>query len=296
MSEDESQDESPASRVSVVVLTCNRLGEVMRTIAGLLALPEKPPVIVVDNGSVDGTAHALRERFPAVRAIESPRNVGASARNLGVAAVRTPYVAFCDDDTCWEPHALARAAALLDAHPRIAVLCARILVGPEGREDPASAGMARSPLASDGLPGRAILGFMAGASVMRVDAFMAVGGYAPQLFIGAEEALVALDLAARGWQMVYCPAIVTRHFPSPKRDRAGRRRLLLRNALWVAWLRLPLRAAWRETVKVWREAARQGIALGVASAALRGLPWVLRRRQVIPPPVRAMYRLVNSAD
>src|SRR5262245_34272344 len=65
----------------------------------------------------------------------SERNLGAAGRNAGVRAARTPYVALCDDDAWWAPGALARAAHLLDVHPTLAVVCARVLVGPDAHEN-----------------------------------------------------------------------------------------------------------------------------------------------------------------
>nr|MBA2689314.1 glycosyltransferase family 2 protein [Burkholderiales bacterium] len=186
-------------RLSVVVLTYNRAPEVMRTVQRLAALPEAPAIIVVDNGSTDGTAALVSLSFPTVSVITLARNLGTAGRNAGVLHAKTPYVAFCDDDTWWAAGALVRAALLFDAFPRIAVLSAHVLVGPEEREDPGCREMAASPLPSAGLPGRAVLGFMAGACVCRKAAFLNVGGYQPRFFIGGEEALLALDLATCGW-------------------------------------------------------------------------------------------------
>src|SRR5581483_5401490 len=143
-----------------------------------------PEIVVVDNGSTDGTAAAVRQRFPMVRCLRLARNRGAAARNAGVQACRRPYIALCDDDTWWEPGSLRRAADLLDAHPSLAVLTARVLVGTEDRLDPTCAAMAASPLpAPPGLPGAAILGFLAGASVVRRAAVLAAGGFEPRFFL-----------------------------------------------------------------------------------------------------------------
>lgn len=161
-------------RLSVVILTHNRVEEVTRTVERMRALPEWWPIVVVDNASTDGTPTVLKRRFPELEIIALSSNLGAAGRNAGVCAVATPYIAFCDDDTWWAPGSLARAAALLDAHPRAAVLSARVLVGPAEREDTVCAAMAASPLPSAGLPGRSVLGFLAGASVMRRSAFLSV--------------------------------------------------------------------------------------------------------------------------
>src|SRR5436305_1925720 len=215
--------------VSVVVITHGRCDEVVGTVERLRSLPGSPGIIVVDNASPDGTAATLRERFADVTVISLPRNIGAAARNEGVARVTTPYVAFCDDDVWWEPGALEKACAILDAFPRIGVLTGRLLVGEDDREDPNCALMHASPLQSEGLPGPAILGYFAGACVMRVAAFREVGGYERRLFLGCEEALVAVDMAAAGWDMVYVPEVVCHHYPSTRRDPLVRRRLLARN-------------------------------------------------------------------
>src|SRR5207248_2896968 len=92
---------SSDSRVTVVVLTHARVREVSQTVERLLRLPERPAIIVVDNGSTDGTSDILTYRFPNVRIIALERNIGAAARNVGIRAASTPYVALCDDDTWW---------------------------------------------------------------------------------------------------------------------------------------------------------------------------------------------------
>jgi GT2 family glycosyltransferase len=290
--------EQVVAPVSVVVLTHDRVHELLHSLERLARLPERPPLIVVDNASADGTAERVAERFPQVQVLRRERNEGAAGRNAGVDCVQTPYVAFCDDDTWWAPGALDRAATLLDRHPQVGVVAARILVGPGERLDPTCARMAASPLPSQGLPGPALVGFMAGAAVMRANAFRQAGGYEPRLLIGAEEALMSLDLLAQGWQIVYAPEVVTHHHPCPRRDEAMRRWLLARNRLWLAWLRLPAKLALRESAAVLREAARDGTAGPALRAAVGGLPWVLAQRRPVPQPLattwHALQRTVDS--
>jgi GT2 family glycosyltransferase len=136
---------------------------------------------------------------------------------------------------------------------------------------------------------------MAGACVMRVQAFRDAGGYEPRLFIGAEEALLSLDLLSLGWHICYAPELVCHHLPSAARDAPRRQWLLARNRLWIAWLRLPLLAAGRESRSAVREAAQAHAAWQAMLAAAAGLPWVLRRRRVVPPAVSAAWLEVQPA-
>ena len=87
-----------------------------------------------------------------------------------------------------------------------------------------------------GMPGSSLLGFLAGASVVRRDVFLEAGGFEPRFFIGGEEELLAADLAARGHWLCYVPELVVHHHPSPVRDGQGRRLTTARNALWFTWL------------------------------------------------------------
>ncbi len=283
-------------RISVVVLTCNRVAEVLRTLDRLSSLPERPALIVVDNASVDGTASAIAGAFPEACTIRLNRNIGAAARNAGILFARTPYVALCDDDTWWEPGSLAHAGDVLDGHPRLAVITAKVLVGPDQQEDPTCRRMAQSPLSREaGLPGCPILGFLAGASIVRRAAFLEVGGFEPRLFIGGEEALVAMDLAAAGWRMAYIDGIVAHHYPSDARDAEQRRRLLLRNAVWVAWLRRPIPAAARRTIRLITETVPKPQRASFLTETIAGLPWILRRRHVNPPEVEAQVERLEAA-
>lgn len=128
----------PDPRVTVVVITHNHRPELLRTLDTLSSLPEAPRVVVTDNASRDGTAEAVGRLFPEFVLLTPGRNLGAVGRNLAVEQVESPYVAFCDDDTWWEPHSLRRAADLLDTRPRLAAVTARIVVEPSGRRTPSS--------------------------------------------------------------------------------------------------------------------------------------------------------------
>jgi GT2 family glycosyltransferase len=284
---------SLAGRVTVSILTHNRAPELATTLEHLLAVCEDAPVIVVDNGSTDATSAVLAAHAGRVRHLRLAQNHGAAGRNAGVAAALTPYVALCDDDTWWASGSLARAAAALDAHPDLAIVTARVLVGPGEREDPTCGAMAKSPLPPrPDLPGPPLLGFFAGASMVRRSAFLAAGGFEPRFFLGGEERLLAVDLASSGWAMAYLPDAVVHHHPSPARDAAGRRALLARNALWFAWLRRPWASALCATIKVLRTAGGDPAVLRGALQAAAGLGWIVGRRHVVTAEVERALRLV----
>jgi GT2 family glycosyltransferase len=283
-------------RVSVVVITHNRRDELLRTLAALRDLPEQPPVLVTDNASTDGTAEAVARLHPWVRLLRPGRNLGAVGRNLAVDRVRTPYVAFCDDDSWWEPGSLAAAAGLLAAHPRLAAVTARIVVEPDGTEDPVVRELRESPL--DGpswLPGPALGSFLAAATVMRVPAFRAAGGFSSRLWLGGEEELLATDLLTGGWWLAYADALTVHHHPSRARDATARRVDGLRNTLWFAWLRRPAGSALRRTLHLAGTVPRDLPSARAFARAAAGLPWVLRERRVVPPGVEENLRRLELA-
>ncbi|WP_324786869.1 glycosyltransferase family 2 protein [Streptomyces sp. H51] len=284
-------------RTTVVVITHNRRAELLRTLDRLAELPERPPAIVTDNGSTDGTSPAVARRHPDVQLLSPGRNLGAVGRNLAVRRVRTPYVAFCDDDSWWAPGSLSGAADLLDRHARLATVTARIVVEPDGTDDPIVEELRRSPVPAPGwLPGPALGSFLAAATVLRADAFRAAGGFHPRLWLGGEEELLAVDLAADGWWLTYADHLTAHHQPSTARDSTLRRRHGIRNTLWFTWLRRPAGPALRRTLHLARTVPRDSVSLHAFAEAAAALPWVLRERRVVPAAVESRLRTLEHAQ
>ncbi len=282
-------------RVAVVLITMNGGRRIGRALAQLTALPERPQVVVVDNASTDGTPELVRARFPQVHVLELAENLGAAGRNAGVAAVGAPYIAFAEDDSWYEPGALTRAADLLDAHPEIGLVNAHVLVGPDRRPEPLHADMVDTPVPDRAdLPGHRILSFLEGVSIVRRDAFTAVGGFDPRLHIGGPEEHLAADLLAAGWELRYVPEVRCRHVPDHREPSAFVRRRGLRNTLWFAWGRRPPAVALRWTLHVLRDSPpTAGTVLGLVDA-LRDLPRVLRDRRPLPPEVEQHMALLDG--
>jgi GT2 family glycosyltransferase len=277
----------PTADVTVVVASRNRRADL------LVTLPRhEAPVVLVDNGSTDGTVAAVRQACPWVTVVPLERNLGAHARTLAAARAGTPFVAFADDDSWWAPGDLARAVEILRAHPRLALLNARILVGAEERLDPVCREMADSPLGTPpDLPGPSLLGFVACGAMVRTEAFAAVGGFDPVVRFPGEEERLALDLAAAGWGLSYVEAVTVHHHPSVRRDRPGRRQAgIWRSRVLTAVMRHPLADIAGVLGTAFR-AGRPGVE-GLVRA-VPDLPAALLRRRSIPPQVRADLRLLT---
>jgi GT2 family glycosyltransferase len=282
--------------MGIVIATRDRRDALLDSLRRLRELPEDPPIVVVDNGSRDGTAGAVRAAFGDVVVLEPGRNLGAAARTLGARALTTPLIAFGDDDSWWAAGALTTAQELFATAPRLGLLAGRVLVGHDERLDPTCATMARSPLRSHGSGlGPGVLGFVACGAIVRRDPFLAVGGFDERYGIGGEERRLAVDLAAAGWALAYAPQVVAHHHPAaagaPRPERVRRQ---LRNDLWSAWLRRPAGAALRESAELVRRCPPRQAAPGVL-AALRGAPWVARERRPAPAAVERDLRAIQAA-
>jgi GT2 family glycosyltransferase len=204
-------------------------------------------------------------------------------------------VAFCDDDTWWSPGSLAGAVDVLSRHPRLAVITASITVEPGGYLDPICEEMRRSPLpCPPNVPGMPLLSFLAGASVIRRRAFVAVGGFSPRLLIGGEEELLAADLAEAGWAMAYLPDLEIHHHASGLRDPHLRRRQGIRNTLWFAWLRRSPLGATRRTGAMLASIPRDRHSLAAVLEAVRGVTWVAGERRAVNADVESGLRLLDA--
>jgi len=108
--------------VSVIVPTHNRarlIGRALRSIqaqtAGVLE------IIVVDDGSTDGTGELIRTEFPAVRYLQQAQAGVSAARNRGIDAARGTWIALLDSDDEWLPAKIARQWSRLAAEPELRV-------------------------------------------------------------------------------------------------------------------------------------------------------------------------------
>lgn len=108
--------------------------------------------------------------------------------------------------------------------------------------------------------------------------------------------MLALDLAAAGWWMVWEPQMVIWHHPSTNRDSRRRRQLGIRNTLWTLWLRRPLGHALVRSATILVSAPPDLVTLSAVGEALRALPRVIAHRQPVPPEVERGLRLLEHSQ
>ncbi len=95
--------------ISVIIPTFNRRGKVLQAIASVLAQTCRPDeVIVVDDGSTDGSAAAIRKAFPAITVIRQENCGVSAARNTGIRAATGDWLTFLDSDDEWKPEKLKK--------------------------------------------------------------------------------------------------------------------------------------------------------------------------------------------
>jgi glycosyltransferase involved in cell wall biosynthesis len=103
---------------TVVICTYNRRDQASECVQSVLQQTRPPEqVIVVDDGSLDGTAEYLRDRFPTVDVVEQP-NLGRSlAANHAIALAAHEWICLLDDDDLWHRDKLAETDGYLAEHP-----------------------------------------------------------------------------------------------------------------------------------------------------------------------------------
>jgi glycosyltransferase involved in cell wall biosynthesis len=117
-------DSTALPDVSVVLPAYNVREHIGEAIDSVLAQGiEAMEIIVVDDGSHDGTADFVAEHYPAVRLYRKANGGAATARNLGMQQARGRYVAFLDADDVWLPGKLRIQLGYLEQHPDLRLVC-----------------------------------------------------------------------------------------------------------------------------------------------------------------------------
>jgi GT2 family glycosyltransferase len=296
--------------VAVVIPSWNSLGLLPRCLGSLRDQGVEIELLVVDNGSSDGSlAYLEREGVPHV---SLPSNVGfAAAINLGVGRVASPAVLALNADTVLEPGCLGPLKDALDADGSLGGVQPRILQIEDEAGEPGDVAAARlystgQALTADGraleegageeqsprfLQQREVFGVCGAACLLRRELFDQLGGYDESYFAFYED--VDLNVRARiaGRRFAYVPEAVVWHVGNAswqagfERPGAENARLVARNRLATQVKFMPLRALPRiaavEVGALARAASQRRLRATLAGklAALRWLPRLLRERR-----------------
>jgi hypothetical protein len=233
-------------RVTVAILSWNRKDALRVALDSVRrqTIFDASQVLIVDNGSTDGSREMIRSDYPWVELHERETNSGlAEGRNILVRLSKAPIVFWMDDDCeLVEDHALETLVAELEGEPRLAVVFGRILEGDDG--PPHFYG----PLDLDPRiwADRKMYthSFASGGTCVRRDQFLELGGYDSDYFRFRVERSFAERCFRAGVYVCYQPAVTIIHRP----HQFGRNHRVMyfyrhRNGLLGVWRYHPIGSA-----------------------------------------------------
>jgi GT2 family glycosyltransferase len=248
-----------APRVAVLIVTRNRRRDLLESLDAVAALDhpaDRLEVLVLDNGSEDGTLEAVRAwqvarggRLPRLECVRSSENLGAAAARNRLAArasAASDLYFVLDDDALPEPVFLSRMVAAFADDPALGVVGGRIVAFDDPARDLAGAGFidwrlgrfreSRAAVATD-------CDFVITcATVMRPAAFRAADGFDEDYFVYHEDVDFCVRVARQGFRVRYEPAARARHKVPPGKTRTPERLYyLLRNKYLFLHKHLPPR-------------------------------------------------------
>ena len=172
--------------ISIIIPTYQRASTVVTAVKSVLVQTLRPAqVIVVDDGSTDGTYEILKKEFGLDILLIRQENGGvASARNTGLKYANQKYVGFLDSDDLWLPHMLETLVPIIQNDPELVVLYSNWLIGDEDKRGSffqlgymPSYGKTRLERPSRHLLHKHGRGILLQSSLIRRDACAEVGGF-----------------------------------------------------------------------------------------------------------------------
>jgi len=277
--------------VTVLIVTWNRKEEVLVTVRDVYnQLYKDIEVVVVDNGSVDGTVDALRQIYPSVKVVELDRNLGVSVgRNAGIAAA-TGDIIFClDSDASPATETISNIVSKFKSEPQIGVINSKIVDA--GTRQIGSAGWVYSAydLAEQDTEFLSY-SFSEGGAAIRREVFDKVGLFWERLFFGYEGFEFSLRVLDAGYDILYYPDSLVFHRATAHSRIGGGERdkilftsclliYILRFPWWLMVIFMPLK-----TGATFLRAARRGYFMQILSGwldFLKQTPSVLKERKPI---------------
>lgn len=235
---------SQTPRISAIIPTHNRREELLDCLHSLV--PTGVEVIVVDNGSTDGTVESIQHQYPAVRLVLNSANAGASAaKNQGAQASQNDILWFLDSDTVIpDPEVPRKALEILDSDPSIGA------IGGEIYSDPATGNTWRKKRLlpngdtdtlqlADGYGKLQTADYLPSCNLfMRRNVFEQVGGFDPGFFFLVEDLDLCYRIRVKGLRCVVQDGTSVLHRIT-LRHRKGDLYLVQRNRIRFAVLNLP---------------------------------------------------------
>lgn len=188
----------------------------------LSRLGEEAELVVVDNGSSDGSREMVRELHPGARLVELPRNVGfAAGANAGVRDSRGDWIFLLNNDAIVEPEAIARLLEAARGVEGIGSVAAQMrfsgtdVINSAGMEvDRLGVAFSRllgSPVSASEREPVEVFGACAGAALYSRAMLEEVGGFDDSFFVYSEDVDVAWRARMSGWRCLYVPAAIVHH-------------------------------------------------------------------------------------
>lgn len=241
----------PAHEVSVVIVNYNTADFTAQCLDSIGRTPPEASleIVVVDNASDGDDAGTLERRYPAIRLIRSPRNVGiAGGNNLGMEATAGCYVLLLNNDTVVQPGTIDRLVEFLDDHPHAGGAAGTLLNGDKSFQSsyfdfPSLRNeflfvTQLGPLLDSDFPSHPpptevceINWTSTAFALFRRDAMASVGMVDEEYFIYSDETDLQYRMRQAGWRMYCLPDVETVHFGGKSLTPWRRRRMLYRGKL-----------------------------------------------------------------
>jgi glycosyltransferase involved in cell wall biosynthesis len=225
---------NPAGDATVVIATKNRKDDLRKAVASALAQVAHPQVLVMDDGSTDGTSEMIRGEFPAVQLERAEQSAGYIVqRNRGAAIARTEFIFSIDDDAEFSsPNVVSQTLAEFSDRRVGAVAIPLINVNLDNRI---------LQLAPDNTGIYVVSSYIGTAHALRRDLFLKLGAYREALHHQGEEEDFCIRMLAAGFVVRAGRADPIRHYESPKRDYKRWDLYGRRNNVLYVWHNVPLR-------------------------------------------------------
>jgi GT2 family glycosyltransferase len=212
--------------VSVIVVNWNGRAHLERCLEALASQTLADfEVIVVDNGSTDGSVELLRKSYPRVRVIALPRNVGfAAGNNAGILASSATFIATLNNDTEAHPRWLEQLVEPARRDPTVGMVASKMLFAHQPNTiNSAGIALDLAGIAWDRLGGapdnndervEEIFGPCAGAALYRRAMLDEIGLFDEEFFAYLEDVDLAWRARLAGWRCLYAPQAVVSHVHS----------------------------------------------------------------------------------